>query len=290
MARKPSTPSQQARTELLVSRQTAKGQIEERIDKGRALLSQVQGPNALQVMSESEKWTSYNRELLRSLFSTRELEHSYAWCSPVTAITEFGGPMEQQRLRNAHERLTKELQNLESVVERLGLYPEPATGASAMRAQDAASATATPSRAFVVHGRDTGTLQTVARFLEQLGVDPVILHEQASRGDTLIEKLERHSDVPFAVVLLTADDEGRLAGSEGMPRPRARQNVVLELGYFVGRLGRERVCALHAGDIELPSDWDGVVWVQLDVRGGWKFELARELRAAGFSVNMNLVV
>jgi predicted nucleotide-binding protein len=130
----------------------------------------------------------------------------------------------------------------------------------------------------------------VALFLERLGIEPVILHEQANRGATLIEKLERNSDVQFAVVLLTPDDEGRLVAPDEVLRPRARQNVVLELGYFVGRLGRAKVCALYGGEIELPSDWHGVIWVALDDRGAWKMELFRELRAAGFSVDMNRVV
>jgi predicted nucleotide-binding protein len=91
-------------------------------------------------------------------------------------------------------------------------------------------------------------------------------------------------------VLLTPDDEGRQAGSNTELRPRARQNVILELGYFVGLLKRERVCALYKGDLELPSDWDGVVWVRMDDRGAWKLELARELKAAGFDVDLNAAV
>jgi len=293
MARKSRTPEPQARIELLVSRREAKTQIEERIEKGRALLAQLGGADGVQAIPDSENWTTYNCELLRALFSTQELERSYAWCSPGVAITPLGGPVAQQQLRGAHQRITKQVQNLESVIERLGLYPEPASSSAVLQAQDplaATATTATPSKVFVVHGRDSGTLQTVARFVDQLRVTRLILHEQASGGDTLIEKLERHSDVAFAVVLLTPDDEGRLARSEEALRPRARQNVVLELGYFVAKLGRNRVCALHTGDIELPSDWDGVVWVKLDGHGGWKLELARELKAAGFDVDMNLTV
>lgn len=97
----------------------------------------------------------------------------------------------------------------------------------------------------------------VARFLDQLGFQPIILHEQANQGRTVMEKVEAHGQVDFAVVLLTPDDEGCAKG--GTPEPRARQNVLLELGYFLGRLGRDKVCALKRGTVEIPSDFAGVV-------------------------------
>lgn len=143
-------------------------------------------------------------------------------------------------------------------------------------------------RVFVVHGRDEGARESVARFLERLGFEAIILHEQASRGGTVIEKVEAHSDVGFAVVLLTPDDEGCVKG--GTPTPRARQNVLLELGYFVGRLGRNRVCALRRGEVEIPSDFEGVVYVPLDDSGAWRQTLGKELEAAGFGIDWNKVM
>ncbi|MGF6808406.1 putative nucleotide-binding protein [Paraburkholderia sp. Clong3] len=138
-------------------------------------------------------------------------------------------------------------------------------------------------RVFVVHGHDEGARETVARFLEKLDFKPIILHEQANQGRTVIEKIEAHGDVDFAVVLLTPDDEGCVKGGE--PRPRARQNVLLELGYFIGRLGREKVCALKRGDPEIPSDYLGVVWEAMDAGGNWKSALCRELDAAGHEID-----
>ena len=142
------------------------------------------------------------------------------------------------------------------------------------------------NRVFVVHGHDEAARETVARFLERLGLVAVILHEQASRGRTVIEKVEEHGDVAFAVVLLTPDDEGRSRGV-GELMPRARQNVVLELGYFLARLGRDRVCALKRGGVEIPSDFAGVVWTDMDPGGGWRLTLARELKVTGFDVDLN---
>lgn len=142
-------------------------------------------------------------------------------------------------------------------------------------------------RVFLVHGHDEGARESVARFLEKLGLEPVILHEQANRGRTVIEKIEGHRDVGFAVVLLTPDDEGCVKG--GQLEPRARQNVLLELGYFLGYLGRDRVCALNRGQVEIPSDFAGVVWTSMNDEG-WKQALSRELQDAGYEIDWNKVM
>ncbi len=122
---------------------------------------------------------------------------------------------------------------------------------------------------------------------ERLGAAPVVLHEQPNRGRTIIEKLEAYSQVSYAVVLLTPDDIGRAKDDIGAERDRARQNVVFELGMFIGKLGRSQVCALHKGSLELPSDVDGVLYVPMDSGGAWRLTLAKELRDAGFEVDMS---
>lgn len=142
---------------------------------------------------------------------------------------------------------------------------------------------------FIVHGHDDAARETVARFLESIGFKAVILHEQANRGRTVIEKVEAHGDVGFAIVLLTPDDEGHKVGDSNL-KPRARQNVLLELGYFIGRLGREHVCALKRGDLEIPSDFAGIVWEEMDTGGAWRLALGRELQAAGHEIDWNKVM
>ena len=114
--------------------------------------------------------------------------------------------------------------------------------------------------------------------------------EQASQGSTIIEKFETHANVSFAIALLTPDDAGSLDSETAAPRPRARQNVIFELGYFIGRLGRKNVCALTKGEVEIPSDYSGVVYVPLDAGEGWKIGLVKELKAAGLSVDANLAL
>lgn len=145
------------------------------------------------------------------------------------------------------------------------------------------------NKVFVVHGHNHGVKETVARFLERLDLEPVILHEKANSGRTIIEKFSDYADVQFAVVLLTADDEGKARGSTENPQLRARQNVILELGYFLGRLGRARVCALYESGVEVPSDYQGVLFLPLDSSDRWKFDLVRELRATGFLVDANRI-
>jgi predicted nucleotide-binding protein len=134
-------------------------------------------------------------------------------------------------------------------------------------------------KVFIVHGHDDPAKETVARFIAKLKLEDVILHEKANAGRTIIEKFEAHADVAFAVVLLTPDDRGGTAKTPyDDQRSRARQNVILELGYFLGRLGRHKVCALYKDGVELPSDMAGVLYVSLDAGGLWKAKLAKEIR------------
>lgn len=141
-------------------------------------------------------------------------------------------------------------------------------------------------KVFIVHGRDNEAKQEVARFIEKLGLEAIILHEQASSGMTIIEKIEHYSnDADFALVLYTACDHGRgVHESKIPPKNRARQNVVFEHGYLMAKLGRENVCSLVKGEIETPNDISGVVYVDLDPSGAWKAEVSKELKACGYAI------
>lgn len=144
---------------------------------------------------------------------------------------------------------------------------------------------------FLVHGHDEATKEKVARFLEKLGLDVIILHEKVNQGMTIIEKFEEYAaQAGFAIVLFTPDDVGFPLGAEDRKQPRARQNVVLEMGYFVGRLTREKVCVLYKGGVELPSDIFGVVYNAIDEADGWKLAVAKELKAAGYVIDLNKIV
>lgn len=176
-------------------------------------------------------------------------------------------------------------QAIEGLQERLSEM-EPSQGTEAPRASRAVEQS---NRVFIVHGQEGEPKQAVARFLEGLDLEAVILEEQPNRGNTIIEKFETYSDVGFAVVLLTPDDVGR-AKTDADLKPRARQNVILELGFFVGKLGRDRVCALKMDEVEVPSDISGVVYVAYDRAGGWKTKLGLELQEAGYEIDWNKVM
>lgn len=141
-------------------------------------------------------------------------------------------------------------------------------------------------KVFIVHGRDNEAKQEVSRFIEKLGLEAIILHEQANSGMTIIEKIERYSnDADFALVLYTACDQGHGVHESNFPlKKRARQNVVFEHGYLMAKLGRENVCSLVKGDIETPNDISGVVYVSLDPYGAWKYEVAKELKSCGYVI------
>lgn len=136
------------------------------------------------------------------------------------------------------------------------------------------------NRVFIVHGHDDGAKHMLARFLDRLGLESIVLQEQPDRGRTIIEKFEQSAEVGYAVVLLTPDDVGGSVKADASSA-RARQNVIFELGYFAGKLGRGRVCLLRKGDVEIPSDLFGVVYTELDPHEGWQKRLVMEMKEAG---------
>jgi predicted nucleotide-binding protein len=134
-------------------------------------------------------------------------------------------------------------------------------------------------KVFLVHGHDDAAKNEVALFLRTIGLEPIILHLMPNGGRHLLTKFQEESmGASFAVVLMTPDDEGGAVGA--VRNARARQNVVFELGFFIGRLGSEKVAALLKGNVEKPSDFDGIAYISLDTSGRWKTELARELHHA----------
>jgi len=145
-----------------------------------------------------------------------------------------------------------------------------------------------PRKVFIVHGREDKPAYELAWVLEKdMGLIPIILREKTDEGRTIIEKLEKHSDVRYAFIILTPDDIGALSAEREKLKPRARQNVILELGYFLGKLGRKNVCCLLKGDIELPSDVSGIVYKQFkeSVRE-CIFDIVKELIVAGSSLKI----
>jgi len=283
-------------TSLRVPRAEAADKIQKRIDEGEALLTiPIKSEAQLEQLSEKNKeWSDYNEELLRRLFDTDELSAEY--------IAGYGfafsmRPTFAQKIGYVHRSIKESLSRLRSIYRRLELYPELPDLQARSRSVEAKTIVERGSDIFVVHGRDDAPKEAVARFLEKLELTAIILHERPDRGRTIIEKFENYADVGFAVVIMTPDDVGasvsqleelkELEKKLKALQPRARQNVLLELGYFLGKLGRARVCTLYTEGVEIPSDFAGVLYIPLDPDGAWRLRLAREIQAAGIDIDLN---
>ena len=145
-------------------------------------------------------------------------------------------------------------------------------------------------KVFIVHGHDHASRDTVADFVGNWGFTPTVLDKQPSRSRTIIEKFEQCAgEANFAIVLMTPDDVGASGRNRADLKSRARQNVIFELGYFFGSIGRKRVCILYKGDLELPSDIQGVVYVPMDDNGEWKQSIIREMESVGLLIDANKI-
>lgn len=266
---------------LTVAIAEAETQIDAQVRAGQELLQRgIRSQEQLdKARRDRTKWHDYNTTLLRRLFDTADLADEYAEEPGGWVGTLAPAPL-SERVQDFRRSVQRKLTRLESVRGRLELYESP--GPQPQQPQPRAD----NRTVFVVHGHDREAKELVARFLEHLGLDTMVLHERPSGGRTIIEKFEQYSDVCYAVVILTPDDTCSGGGGEPTVR-RPRQNVVFELGFFIGKLGRQRVCALFKEGTEIPSDYQGVVYVPMDEAGAWRLELAREMRHAGMDVDLN---
>ena len=254
--------------------------VQTQIEKGKALL-------ASRPLKDDayESWELVIRNVLEKAFGVNSPN-----VSSITDVGKYGGfPMNagSEWWENHHaSSLQTQITKLDGLVELLQTEIKLSSGQAL-----AASPPVTGHGVFLVHGHDDKTLHETARFLEKLKQDVTILREQPNEGRTIIEKFEEYANVGFAVILLTPDDHGGPIDSpQEEQNPRARQNVVFELGYFIGRLGRNRVCALYAEGVEIPSDYSGVLYIPFDEQGAWRLALAKEMKAAGLPIDMNLAL
>lgn len=172
---------------------------------------------------------------------------------------------------------------IDTIIEELELFPKEVS------IETANAKSIDRSKVFIIHGHDDGAKNEVARFVEKLGLEAVILHEQVNSGDTIIEKLEKYTDVGFAIVLYTSCDIGGVKTEPDKLKPRARQNVIFEHGLLIGKIGRANVIALVKEEVEIPNDVSGVVYETMDSKGAWKFQLAKEIKASDYGIDMNKV-
>lgn len=282
---------------LTISKPEFKSQLEERIDIGKNLLNATVkiANNSLyygrrqqtieydekekeDFFSAYRKWDDFNTDFLKRTFNYSENEYKKEYENAFHLGSMFGS---DDVVEDQKKTIKQKIDKLESFIERLVIIP--------CNKQEEMSVTQKSTllsdKIFIVHGHNSLMKETTARTLSKLGLAPIILHEQSDGGKTIIEKFEKNSsEVGFAIILLTADDEGK-ANKETELKSRARQNVVFEMGYFIGKLGRERVLLLLENGVEKPGDLDGIVYTPIDANDGWKLKLVKELKACNYNVS-----
>jgi predicted nucleotide-binding protein len=287
--RKAPQPEHKGKLELATALDEAENKITERIAKGREIReTPINSPQDLDSAEKIYgKWNDFNVELLKRIFTNDELSEEYtSWAGSIVMFS--GEKSLGKKVSDFYEEIDEKIHRLESMAERLELIPE--SSAAPQKASDLVTERKIDkSKIFIVHGHDDSAKLEVARFIEKIGFKPIILHEQASGSKTIIEKIEAYSDVGFGVVIYSPCDLGSKNIDPPVLSGRARQNVVFEHGFLIGKLGRSKVCSLVKGNVETPNDISGIVYTSMD-SSNWQIELAKELRAAGYPVDMNNVI
>jgi predicted nucleotide-binding protein len=271
------TPPQSEPPALRITRQNADEILAEREEAGQALLESSEavagGTSQASWGVNFVQWCRVTQDALRHIYTTKEVYEEFR--RKTSRIRRKAHQSDDKTFANQCEAVSKGVGLLTALRAGLAYVDDPAESTGA----DAAEARTFSRRVFVVHGRNEGLRDRVALRLERLDFDTVILEDKPSEGlRTLREKIEKYADVGFAVVITSPDDYGRGPDDNDWPSEpdRARQNVLFELGYFAGRLGRDRVVLLHDERVAFPSDLGGVAYVGLDAGGAWKLKLAKE--------------
>lgn len=268
---------------LLTSGKDADKIIQARIKEGQLLRNQqIDSESQLEtVRAECQSWSLYNEKLLSrlQLFDNTLMVDEYIKFSSNIYVSPYGpAPSFSDKLNRTQREMDSSINSLEEILAQLEIPDEPSENPPRTFGNEV----------FIVHGHDEAAKHAVARFVAKFDIEPIILDEQVNKGQTIIDKFEEHADkAGFAIVLLTPDDVGTSKDETDDPKPRARQNVILELGYFLCGLGRERVCVLYKEGIELPSDIHGILYLLMDNSDGWQLKLGQEMQAVGLPVDLN---
>ena len=291
MAKRQAGQSTPIQTELTVSKQEFKKALAERVELGQLLYDrEIQTNQDLENLKrEYEEWNIFNSEYLKYSFNKPQNEYKEAYDMEgytfLGRIGQFKNDVEDYK--DLIYRRSKNLKNLINITDLLKQSESAVVHSNSIHAP---SKSTTKNEVFIVHGHDEVAKFKAARFIERLGFKPIILHEQASSGKTVIEKIEAYSNVGFGIILYTPCDIGSKNEKDAILRPRGRQNVVFEHGYLIGKIGRSNVCALVKGDLETPTDISGVVYISMDDSEAWHLQLAKELKKSGYDVDMNKVI
>lgn len=286
------TMEEKSLPKLLVSREKAEEKIQARINEGQKFLDQpIDSEDEYEsVGKKAVNWSIYNKDLLVKLFESSSLADEYENCiyedldygefdglHCINHVKDYKDYL-RYKIHKYRTSMSDSIRSLEGIRDRLELFeeldpPERIFG----------------DTIFIVHGHDEAAKHKIAKFIENLDLTAIILDEQ-STGHTIIDKFEEHADeAGFAIVLLTGDDIGGPKDQIDNLQPRTRQNVILEFGYFLAELGRKRIGVLYEEGVKLPSDIEGLEYIPLDNRDGWKIKLAKGMRAAELPIDMNKI-
>src|SRR5579883_941626 len=274
MARKPSPSGPVVPLKLVAPRSRIEAKLKAQLQAAEIIKDlPINSDNDLDhAEAEETKWRDYNITLLKQVFNNPSKADEFEEKTRPISIALGSGHYTQEAIF-FRRRMSSNITQLESILVSLELIPELIEAIPPLT-----HLTSLSRKIFIVHGHDDAAKEAVARFIHQMDLSPVILNEQPNEGQTIIEKFEKSSsEVGYAVVLLTPDDVGAPKNKPEELKPRARQNVIFELGYFAAKLGRKNVCALYKGGIEIPSDYHGVVYISMD-SADWKMRLAMEIK------------
>ena len=291
MSKKTTRPERE-RTALIIPKEEFKSQLIEQISQGKqfGVKNITTEEQLLDIEKRFDLWNSYNFELLKSSFNNpiNEYRNSYNSSGQMIGVSDVMRGVNtrhpQYRLKTLIETVDSKITELESLLAKVNLmHSEVETNRTAITIQEAAIAS--NDTVFIIHGHDDAMKKAVQLFLTRANLKDIVLHEQPDKNRTVIEKLiEEGNSAAYVIALLSPDD------TQEDGTVRARQNVVLEIGYFIGRLGREKVRLLRKGEVVIPSDLQGILFENYDNEGAWRIKLLKEMQAAGLPIDLATAV
>lgn len=300
--------SETTQPKLRVSQKDAREKINNQTIKGLALCNDAirlistksfgdKEDKFRSIIELSNRWSRDNEVLLDRLFNSTvvsEIDYTNFSVPEYTIQTprRVDIPDLIDRIYSYDESMESSINSLEGICGRLHLYDRVSEVSQHASTNKDVSDNPSPSstkHVFIVHGRDDESRYQVALFVKELGLNDIMLDRQPDEGIiAILDKFEREAKkADFAIALLTPDDVGALKNeAETQLNSRPRQNVVFELGYFISALGRQKVCLLIKGEIENPSDLDGMLYKRMD-GDEWKLKVARDMQKAELPVDLN---
>jgi predicted nucleotide-binding protein len=274
-------------TKLRKDKSEFENYLKERVQIAKDLKEQNKASieNFKRVENDFEAWDSSNDEYLKQAFNKVENEYrsSYSMSKKSFWLEFPKETIERREWLVLDKKLDKKINKLNSIIAKIEFMNIEVE----LKDVEEAASKAVPLRSkqienkdvFIVHGHDDLALNEIQLYVRELSLNPIVLKNEAGSSETVIEKIEKLSSVMYAIVLYTPCDFGGNNKKADEKRNRARQNVVFENGFLIGRLGRKNVSHVIKGDIEIPGDLNGIVYIKM--QNDWKIQLYRELKMAG---------